>query len=193
MNKFYYSFKKKTYKYGDVIFKKGEERKSVYFIRKGELQISTTITLKELHDLIIELGGVLNEKFLTDLLNSYEELNRYYLNNKHKIKLCVLKDREIAGFDDMTVNGINMFNCVCSSSDKTEIYELDYAYVKEAKKFEKIFNNINFFVNLKRKVFIKRLIEQRNTMIINEVDKVRKASLSGREEAGARMSLLLVF
>ena len=174
LNKFYYSFKKKTYKYGDVIFKKGEERKSVYFIRKGELQISTTITLKELHDLIIELGGVLNEKFLTDLLNSYEELNRYYLNNKHKIKLCVLKDREIAGFDDMTVNGITMFNCVCSSSDKTEIYELDYAYVKEAKKFEKIFNNINFFVNLKRKVFIKRLIEQRNTMIINEVDKVRK-------------------
>ena len=174
LNKFYYSFKKRTYKKGDILFKKGEERKVVIFIIKGELEISTTMTLKEMNDLIILFGGILNEKYLTDLLNSYEELNIYYTKKKFKIKLCVLKDKEIAGFDDMSINNINMFDCICSSADKTELYELDYSHIREAKKFEKIVNNINTFVNLKRKVFIKRLLEQRNTIIINEVEKIRK-------------------
>ena len=174
LNKFFYSFKKRTYKKGDLIYKRGEERKSVIFIIKGELEIGATITLKEINDLINSFGGIMNEKYMRDLLNSYEEFNKYFLKHKHKIKLCSLKDREIAGFDDMAVDGINMFDCICTSADKTELYELDYIHIKEAKKFEKIVNNINSFVNMKRKLFINILLDQRKTIITSEINKIKK-------------------
>ena len=86
----------------------------------------------------------------------------------------MLKDKEIAGFDDMVIDGLNMFDCICSSSDKSELYELDYSHIKEAKKFEQIVNNINSFVNIKRNLFIKILLEFRNTIITNEMSKIRK-------------------
>ena len=174
LNKFFYSFKKRTYKKGDILYKRGEERKSVIFIIKGELEISASLSLKEINDLINSFGGVLNEKYMRDLLNSYEEFNKYFLKHKHKIKLCALKDREIAGFDDMVINGINMFDCICTYADKTELYELDYIHINEAKKFEKIVNNINSFVNMKRRLFINILLDQRNTIIINEINKIKK-------------------
>ena len=174
LNKFFYSFKKRTYKNGDIIYKRGEERKSIIFIIKGELEISASLSLKEINDLINSLGGVLNEKYMRDLLNSYEEFNKYFLKHKHKIKLCALKDREIAGFDDMVINGINMFDCICTYADKTELYELDYIHISEAKKFEKIVNNINSFVNMKRRLFINILLDQRNIIIVNEINKIKK-------------------
>ena len=174
LNKFYYLFKKKGFKNGDILYKKGKERKSISFIIKGELEIKAAMTLNEMTDLINIFGGVLNDKYMIDLLNSYEELKRYYINKKHNIKLCVLKDKEIIGLDDMTLNNIYIFNCSCSSANKTEVYELEYIYIKEAKKYEKIVENINSFVNQKRNLFIKILIEQRNTIIANEMCKIRK-------------------
>ena len=174
LNKFYYRFKKRTVNCGDVIYKRGKERKIVIFIIRGEFEIKSIMTLKEIDDLINLFGGVLNEKYIFDLINTYQEFKRYYSNHKLNIKLCALKDKEIAGFDDMVVNGINMFDCVCSSSDKSELYELDYSHIKEGKKFRQIINNINAFVNVKRNLFIKILLEIRNTIIINEMSKIRK-------------------
>ena len=174
LNKFYFLFKKRAIKNGDVLYKRGKERKSAIFIIKGELELRALMTLSEIGEIINILGGILENKYLRDLMDTYEEFKRYYSKHKHNIKLCVLKDREILGFDDMVINGINMFDCVCISSDKTEVYELDYSHIKEAKKYEKIINNINSFVNMKRKLFIKILLEQRNTIIINEMGKIRK-------------------
>ena len=131
------------------------------------MEISATITLKKINNLINSFGGVLNEKYMKDLLNSHEEFNKYFFKHKHKIKLCVLIDREIAGFDDMAVNGINMFDCICTSADKTELYELDYIHLKEAKKFEKIISNINSFVYMKRILFINILFDQKHSMTNN--------------------------
>ena len=174
LNKFYFLFKKKAIKYGDVLYKRGKERKSAVFIIKGELELRALMTLNEITEVINILGGILENKYLIDLMDTYEEFKRYYSKHKHNIKLCVLKDREILGFDDMVINGINIFDCVCISSDKTEVYEIDYSHIKEAKKYEKIINNINSFVNTKRNLFIKILLEQRNTIITNELGKIRK-------------------
>lgn len=174
LNKFYYRFKKKTLRCGDVLYKRGKKRDFVTFIIRGEFEIKIVMTLKEIEDLIKLFGGVLDEKYILDLINTYQEFKKYYLNYKHNIKLCVLKDKEIAGFDDMVIDGLNMFDCVCSSSDKSEIYELDYSNIREGKKFEKLISNINSFVNMKRNLFIKFLLESRNTIIINEMGKIRK-------------------
>ena len=102
---------------------------------------------------------------------------KYYYNYKHNIKCCVLKDKEIIGLDDLTINDINIFNCKCVSTEKTELYEIDYNTFKEAKKYSKIRDNIIDFVNTKRNLFIKILLKQRNALISNELNKIKKSQL----------------
>ena len=95
LNKFFYTFKKLTYQNGDILFKKGEERKSIIFVEKGELELSRNMTLNDITHIINLLGGILDDKYLTFLCNTYYQFNKYYYNFKHNIKFCVLKDREI--------------------------------------------------------------------------------------------------
>ena len=177
LNKFFYIFKKCSYKKGDILFRKGEPRKSIIFVIKGELELSRNMTLYEITKLINLLGGVLDDKYLIFLCNTYYQFNKYYYNYKHNIKCCVLKDKEIIGLDDLTINDINIFNCKCVSTEKTELYEIDYNTFKEAKKYSKIRDNIIDFVNTKRNLFIKILLKQRNALISNELNKIKKSQL----------------
>ena len=177
LNKFFYIFKKCSYKKGDILFRKGEQRKSIIFVIKGELELSRNMTLYEITKLINLLGGVLDDKYLTFLCNTYYQFNKYYYSYKHNIKCCVLKDKEIIGLDDLTLNDINIFDCKCVSTEKTELYEIDYNTFKEAKKYSKIRENIIDFVNTKRNLFIKILLKQRNALISNELNKIKKSLL----------------
>lgn len=177
LSKFFYTFSKKTYRNGDILFKKGEQRKCVFFVVKGELELSRNLSLSEITNIINLLGGVLDDKYLTYLCNTYYQLNNYYFKYKHNFKFCVLKDKEILGLDDLTIDNINIFNCKCVSSGKTELYEIDYNIFKEAGKYSKIRDNIIDFVDYKRKVFIKRLLKQRNALIANKLDKIKISQL----------------
>ena len=177
LNKFFYTFKKCTYKKGDILFRKGEPRKSIIFVIKGELELSRYMTLYDITKLINLLGGVLDDKYLTFLCNTYYQINQYYYNYKQNIKCCVLKDKEIIGLDDLTLDDTNIFTCKCVSTEKTELYEIDYNTFKEAKKYSKIRDNIMDFVNSKRSLFIKILLKQRNALISNELNKIKKAQL----------------
>ena len=175
LNKFFYTFKKITYQNGDILFKKGEERKYIIFVEKGELELSRNMTLNDITHIINLLGGILDDKYLTFLCNTYYQFNKYYYNFKHNIKFCVLKDKEIIGLDDMTIDGKNIFDCKCVSTEKTELYELEYSSFEEAKKYNNIKNNIIEFVNTKRNLFIKILLEQRNALIAYQLNKIKKS------------------
>ena len=177
LNKFFYTFKKKIYRNGDILFNKGEERKSILFVVKGELELSRNMTMAEITNIINSLGGILDDKYLTFLCNTYYQLHKFYYNHKHNIKFCVLKDKEIIGLDDLTIDDMNIFDCKCVSTEKTELYEIDYNTFKEAKKYIKIRDNIIDFVNNKRNLFIKILLEQRNALISNELNKIKKSQL----------------
>ena len=177
LNKFFYTLKKKSYKKGDIIFKKGEKRNNIIFVEKGELEISGNMTLYELTKLINKLGGILDDKYLNYLCNNYYQLNKYYFSFVQNIKFCVLKDKEIIGLDDLTIDDLNIFDCKCVSTDKTEIYEMDYITFIEAKKNSLVNNNIVEFVNMKRKFIIKMLLQQRNSLISYEINKIKKNHL----------------
>lgn len=174
LNKFFYRFKKNYYRKGDILFKKGEERKSIIFVVKGELELSRYMTLAETTNIINLLGGILDDRYLIYLCNSYFQFNNYFYKFKQNVKCCVLKDKEIIGLEDVTLNGINIFDCICVSTEKTEVYELEYNTFEEAKKYAKIRNNIIDFVNTKRNLFIRILLDQRNTIITNELNKIKK-------------------
>ena len=174
LNKFFYRFKKNSYKRGEILFRKGEPRKEVIFVVKGELELSGTVTSYELTNIITSLGGILDDRYLNYLCNTYYKFNDYYYNSKQNIKFCVLKDKEIIGLEDLTSNGMNIFNCACVSTDKTEVYELDYNIIEEAKSYKNIKNNIIDYVNLKKNLFIRMLLDLRNSLVSKELFKIRK-------------------
>jgi CRP-like cAMP-binding protein len=133
LNKFFYTFKKRAYQKGDVLFRKGEKVNSVIFVERGELELSRNMTMAEITNIINSLGGILDDKYLTFLCNTYYQLHKFYYNHKHNIKFCVLKDKEIIGLDDLTIDDMNIFDCKCVSTEKTELYEIDYNTFKKQK------------------------------------------------------------
>ena len=177
INKYFYTFKKLSYKNGDILFRKGEKRKSIIFIEKGELELSRNMTLYEITKIINSLGGILDDNYLYFLLNNYYEFNKYYYNHRHNIKFYVLNDKEIIGFEDLTIDDIYIFNCKCISTEKTELYEIDCNTINEAKKYNQIKNNIIDYVNVKRSIFILRLLKQRNALLSNELNKIKNSQL----------------
>ena len=174
LNNFFFRIKKLECTKGKIIFNQGNKRNKIYFIVKGEFELSGKMTLKEIEDLIKELGGICDnkkEKYLCDL---YTEFMHFYTHNKINIKFCVLKRNQIMGLDDMCLKNKYLFNCKCISADENELYEYDYINYDEAlKDYELIFKNNVIFVNKRRELLINILFEQRNSLVELEYNKIK--------------------
>ena len=177
LNNFFFRFKKRSFNSGEILFNRGETRNKVYFIIKGELQLRTKLTLKK----ITEMIEYLNEgKYLDDggLSKKYCRENfqfkKYYEEVRNPLKIYVLKDREISGLDDMTKNNIYLFDCVCVSSESTEVFELDYKIYESALEEMTIKKNNNDYVSMKKEILVSRLYEQRDSISKNEYSRIRE-------------------
>ena len=129
LKNYFFRFKKKVFKSGEVLFHRGEIRTKIFFIINGELQLNAKMTLKKLTEIINYLSdgkkiddGGLSKKYCRESF----QFKRFYEDIKKTFRLYVLKDKEICGLDDMTENNIYLFDCVCVSLEPTEVYELDY-------------------------------------------------------------------
>ena len=129
LNNYFFRFKKKIYNCGEYLFRRGEKRTKLFFIITGELQLVGKMTLKKISEIIRYLqgetgwddGGVIVKhcKESVDFRKFYEEAQNHF-------RFYVLKKKEIAGLDDMTEDGIFLFDCIANSLEPTEVYEFDY-------------------------------------------------------------------
>ena len=175
LNKYFFRIKKIECSKGKILFNKDDLRKKIYFIIKGEFELSCRMTLNEISDIIKELGGICENKKEKYLCNLYEEFNRYYYENKINIKICAVNKNQVVGLDDMSINNKYIFDCKCLSSDETEIYEFDYSKFEEALKENDLIlrNNIKY-VNKRRELYIKILFTQRNSLVDLEYKKIKE-------------------
>ena len=168
--KIYNFLKKITLNKGDVLYKKGEKREKIYFIIKGELELNSKFTLKEINNIIKALGGQLNEFKIDDFLLINPKLKNIFYEKKFNIKIFSLKNNEMSGLDDMTLNNKYLFNCICTSPYKTELFELDYKiFESHLIKERTIFDNHEKYINLKRNIIIRRLLKEKNGLFLNEI------------------------
>ena len=175
LNKFFYLLQKKNINQNEFLFRKGDKREKIYFIIKGELKLKGRMTLSELTNEIKNLGGEINDE--TQMKNIFYECPQFkklYNEQAFDIEILSLKDSEIAGLDDMTENNKYLFDCVSISPSKTELFELDYTIFEDCLRKEKIVSkNHENYINLKRKINIKRILEQRNNLCLTEINKIR--------------------
>ena len=175
LSKYFFRIKRMECSKGKILFNKDDLRKKIFFIIKGEFELSCKMTLYEISDVIKKLGGICENKKEKYLCNLYEEFNTYYIGNKINIKVCVVSKNQVIGLDDMSLDNKYLFDCKCISTDDTEIYEFDYSKFEEALKEDEIImeNNINY-VNKRRELYIKILFAQRNSLVDLEYKKIKE-------------------
>ena len=175
LNKFFYLLHKKNLHQNEFLFHKGDKREKIYFIIKGELKLKGRMTLSELTGEIKDLGGQIDDSQMKDIFYECPQFKKLYNEHTFDIEIFSLKDSEIAGLDDMTSNGKYLFDCVCLSPSKTELFELDYTIFENCLRKEKIVSkNHENYINLKRKINVKRILEQRNNLCLREISKIRR-------------------
>jgi len=174
LNEFFFRIKRLECHKGKILFNRGNIRNKAFFIVKGEFEISAKLTLNEIGEMIEKLGGICDNKKEKYLCNLYDEFNNYYFNKQMNIKFFVLKKNEIIGLDDMVLDNTHMFDCKCISADESEIYEYEYKKFEEALRDNETVNknNVNF-VNMRRKLLIENLFEQRNSLVELEYKKLK--------------------
>ena len=176
LNYYFFRFKKKIYNSGEILFHRGEKRNKIYFIISGELQLSAKLTLRKLTEIINYLN---DEKTKDDggLSKIYCRENirfkRFYEEEQNNLRFYVLKDKEIAGLDDMTEKNIYLFDCKCVSLEPSEIYELDYNIFEEAVIDNPVKKNNETYVSMKKELLLQRLYGQRDSIAKNEYNRIK--------------------
>ena len=160
------------------IFKQGEERKYIYFIKSGEIELTAKMTFKEINKIIKDFGGeIYDEDGIRKVCNEEIDFNRFYHHESHFFKICRLNDNEIIGLDDFILeNNLFLFNCNSISLNLT-MFLLEKNFYDTLFEDKTIKKNIQNYTKIKRKIMCQRLIDIRQAMIENEILKIQDKNI----------------
>ena len=178
LNEFFYFLNKTYINKGQNLFLRGDKRKKIYFVEKGEFELGCKVTLKQVGEMMNKLGGISDDKKEKYLCNLFIEFKQVYENKNMNIKICILDKNYIIGLDDMCLDNKHLFDCKCVSTDGADVYEFDYGkYAKALNSFNIILGNNAEYVNKRRESFIKILFEQRNSLVEYEYGKLKEENI----------------
>ena len=113
----YHTFDTKLYNYfiftkerkGDFMFKRGDKRTTLYYIKKGEIQLEINATCKQLDDIIALIGGKPENKVLNNLIKTNEKLMEF-INIPKKFNISIYSQGDIIGTDEIIYLNSNKLN-----------------------------------------------------------------------------------
>ena len=160
------------------IFKQGEERKYIYFIKSGEIELTAKMTFKEINKIIKDFGGeIYDEDGIRKVCNEEIDFNRFYHHESHFFKICRLNDNEIIGLDDFILeNNLFLFNCNSISLNLT-MFLLEKNFYDTLFEDKTIKKNIQNYIKTKKKIMCQRLFDIRQAMIENEILKIQDKNI----------------
>lgn len=150
-------FRSEEFKKGYEFFKYGETLKNIYFIKEGEVELHSKLSLVELNDIIMALGGRGDSKIVR------KGDNEKRFNKKIRFRIGVLNHNEIVGLNDYINPKTGEYFCHCEvSSSKIQVFSLENHFLKILTNDATISQNINEYSNIKKKIILKRLISLYN-------------------------------
>ena len=113
----YHTFDTKLYNYfiftkerkGDFMFKRGDKRTTLYYIKKGEIQLEINATCKQLDDIIMLIGGNPENRALNNLIKTNEKLMEF-INIPKKFNISIYSQGDIIGTDELIYLNSNKLN-----------------------------------------------------------------------------------
>jgi CRP-like cAMP-binding protein len=163
--KYYNAFANLKIERGRKLLLENDEIRALYFIKEGEYDVYIYKSLAELTEFI----KLLDKKNECDPLLGKKELLRCntdpsfkkYYNTKTKIRISIIKGRDILGIDDFFVDGRSAYTVECTSN-KGEVFQLESEFFESMKKtFSNIMENKNNLKNMKLNMFFDKLIKIR--------------------------------
>ena len=113
----YHTFDTKLYNYfiftkerkGDFMFKRGDKRTTLYYIKKGEIQLEINATCKQLDDIIVLIGGNPENRTLNNLIKTNKKLMEF-INIPKKFNISIYSQGDIIGTDEIIYLNSNKLN-----------------------------------------------------------------------------------
>jgi CRP-like cAMP-binding protein len=171
--KYYSNFVSLKVLRGDKLIEEGSEFKCYYFVKEGEYDIFTQRSIAELTELIKRLGGNLNDHEERHLCLSNNTFNKYY-NEKAKLRVYIIKENEVLGFDDYVHNNRYNFTVELMSA-KSEVFKLDKKIFNIIRHAEpSVMVNTNKYVFMKKAYILRRLMKIRDTVLNSIHSRINK-------------------
>ena len=179
---FFSCFKLMKKKKGDYLFKQGDRRDFIYFLKKGEIQLELFDNCFYLDTLLNNLGYADENCNLKELIKS-KRLEQF-CKIKRKFKILILSD-EVIGLEDHTIPPDYMYYSIsglCASY--CEMFALDVKFFSKIMDEKIIRNNYASLVKERKLRLAQRLLLLKNNVIMQQYNlfKTNLKYINGEDE-----------
>ena len=130
----YHTFDTKLYNYfiftkerkSNFMFKRGDKRTTLYYIKKGEIQLEINGTCKQLDDIIILIGGKSENKILNNLIKENKKLMEF-INIPKKFIISIYSQGDFIGTDEIIYLNSNRLN-IEQTNNLIDLYNISNSY-----------------------------------------------------------------
>lgn len=134
-------------KYGDMLFHQNGKREMIYFIKKGEFDLTCKLSQNEINSILIYFG--VNQTMLR---------NEYSSDKQKPMKICTIKTNTILGVDDVLFPSKGFFCTAHCSSKTAELFCIDTQKLNDIIEFANSSKALNKIIAEKMKIMIDRLL-----------------------------------
>ena len=149
---------------GEYLFRQGEKRSYIYFIKKGEVQIELYSSCANIDNIVENLGYPNDDFELTELIKSQKKLEKFcQINRKFNV---LIFSGDIIGLSDHTISDTSeefAFSGYCASF--CELFVLDKEFYNKLMEEKIIRNNCAKMVKERKERLAERLLILRSNVI----------------------------
>ena len=146
--KFFNFFKIEVIKHGQTIIKQGNIANKIYFIKEGQYQINSLISLNEMTDLLKEKRKII-----------FKPKNKYLANERKLYRLSIINDKEVIGLNDVRFNSCYLIEVECVST-KGLVFSLSDDVLEDISiKFPEVKRKLDSLIKFKEKIITNRFLE----------------------------------
>ena len=156
---------------GEYLFKQGEHREYIYFLKKGEVQLEVFCNCFGLENIANNLGFI-DESFDAKELIKSKKLDQYCKLNR-KFKVLILSD-DVVGLEEHTIYPDNLeyaFSGLCASY--CEMFALDVKFFSKIMDEKFIKNNYIHLVKERKLRLAERIFNLKNNVIMQQYSLMR--------------------
>ena len=156
---------------GEYLFKQGEHREYIYFLKKGEVQLEVFCNCFGLENIANNLGYI-DESFDAKELIKSKKLDQYCKLNR-KFKVLILSD-DVVGLEEHTIYPDNLeyaFSGLCASY--CEMFALDIKFFSKIMDEKFIKNNYIHLVKERKLRLAERIFNLKNNVIMQQYSLMR--------------------
>ena len=162
----------KKYK-GDYLFKQGEQRKFIYFIKKGEVQIELFNNCFNIDNILENLGYPDENSEIKDLIKNEKKIE-LFCNINRKFNVLIFSGDAI-GLADHIVSEKNeelIFSGLCVTY--CELFALDKKFFDKMMEDKNISNNYIKMIKERKERLCERLLQLRSNIILQHYNLIKE-------------------